>query len=53
MKVAPALAIIVPTSLVLFFNLRKKDVDKIQTENIRDLERRITDLMINQLKEIR
>lgn len=47
------LAIIVPTSLVLFFNLRKKDIDKTQTENIRNLEHRITDLMTNQLKEIR
>jgi len=48
-----SLAIIVPASLILFFNLRKKDVDKAQTDNIRDLERRITDLMTNQLKEIR
>jgi len=48
-----SLAIIVPTSLVLYFNLRKKDVDTTQTDNIRDLERRITDLMSNQLKEIR
>ena len=39
--------------LVLYFNLRKDKVDNTQTEQIRDLERRITDLMIGQLKEIR
>jgi len=32
---------------------RKSKVDQTQTEAIRDLERRLTDVMINQLKEIR
>jgi len=35
------------------FLSRKSKIDKNQTDAIRDLERRITDLMINQLKEIR
>jgi len=38
---------------ILIFWLRKSKIDKIQTDAIRDLERRLTDLMINQLKEIR
>lgn len=38
--------------LILFFN-RKSRVDESQSSAIRDLERRITDLMTNQLKEIR
>lgn len=37
----------------LFFSLKKSRVDQTQTEAIRDLERRLTDLMIGQLKEIR
>ncbi len=35
------------------FLFRKSQTDRIQSEAIRDLERRLTDLMINQLKEIR
>lgn len=35
------------------FLVRKSGVDMAQTDAIRDLERRLTDLMINQLKEIR
>lgn len=46
-------AIIGPLGLILFFNFRKKDVDENQSDKIRDLERRITDLMTGQLKEIR
>lgn len=38
---------------VIFFVARKGRVDKGQSEAIRDLERRLTDLMIDQLKEIR
>lgn len=40
---------------IIFFVFwsRKSKVDEKQTDAIRDLERRITDLMINQLKEIR
>jgi len=37
----------------IFFWSRKSRVDERQSEAIRDLERRITDLMIGQLKEIR
>ncbi|MDD5552151.1 MAG: DNA recombination protein RmuC, partial [Candidatus Pacebacteria bacterium] len=36
----------------LFF-YKKKEVDQTQNEAIKDLERRLTDLMIGQLKEIR
>jgi DNA recombination protein RmuC len=39
--------------LMVVFLLRKSRIDKAQTDAIRDLERRLTDLMINQLKEIR
>ncbi len=38
--------------LVIFF-IRKSKIDERQSDAIRDLERRITDLMISQLKEIR
>ena len=38
---------------IVIFLLRKSKVDQTQSEAIRDLERRITDLMISQLKEIR
>ena len=38
---------------MIFFLLKKSRVDEKQTDSIRDLERRITDLMISQLKEIR
>ena len=36
-----------------FFFWRKISVDKNQSSDIKDLERRLTDLMIGQLKEIR
>jgi len=39
--------------LLIFFLFKKTSVDKTQSDSIRDLERRITDLMIGQLKEIR
>lgn len=38
---------------IFFFWLRKSKVDERQSDSIRDLERRLTDLMISQLKEIR
>jgi DNA recombination protein RmuC len=38
---------------ILFFWLQKSKTDKSQSENIRDLERRLTDLMIGQLKDMR
>lgn len=41
----------VGVAFFLFFN--KTKTDKSQTESIRDLERRITDVMTNQLREIR
>jgi DNA recombination protein RmuC len=37
----------------IVFYLRKSRIDERQSDAIRDLERRITDLMISQLKEIR
>jgi len=46
------LGIIFLVGLVIFL-FRKSGTDKAQSEAIRDLERRLTDLMINQLKEIR
>ena len=39
--------------ILVLFILRKSSVDKVQSDSIRDLERRITDLMIGQLKEMR
>jgi len=47
-----ALILGVALIITLFF-YKKKDVDKTQNEAIKDLERRLTDLMIGQLKEIR
>ncbi|HUW71623.1 MAG TPA: DNA recombination protein RmuC [Candidatus Humimicrobiaceae bacterium] len=44
---------IIIVSALIFSLLRKSNIDKNQSESIRDLERRITDLMIGQLKEIR
>ncbi len=38
---------------LFFYWLKKSRVDKTQSADIRDLERRLTDLMIGQLKEIR
>ena len=38
---------------IWFFYVRKSSIDSKQTEAIRDLERRLTDVMTNQLKEIR
>lgn len=38
---------------LVFFLIRKSNIDKNQSDSIRDLERRITDLMIGQLKEMR
>src|SRR4030042_4961779 len=46
------LGIALAIGLFVFF-LRKSKVDEKQTDSIRDLERRLTDLMIGQLKEIR
>ena len=43
--------IIVGTIVVFLF--RKSKIDKVQNDSIKDLERRLTDLMINQLKEVR
>ncbi len=39
--------------VLIFFLLKKSKVDKVQSDSIKDLERRLTDLMIAQLKEIR
>lgn len=39
--------------IISVFLIRKSRVDRFQTDAIKDLERRITDLMISQLKEIR
>ena len=39
--------------LFFVFFFKKSKIDKTQNEAIRDLERRLTDLMTNQLKEIR
>ena len=46
------LGIALAIGLFAFF-FRKSKVDEKQTDSIRDLERRLTDLMIGQLKEIR
>lgn len=39
--------------IIVFFWFKKSKVDEKQSEAIRDLERRLTDLMISQLKEVR
>jgi len=39
--------------LTTLFLIRKSGIDKQQSDSIKDLERRITDLMIGQLKEVR
>lgn len=44
---------VIAIGVLIFFLMRKSNIDKNQSESIRDLERRITDLMIGQLKEIR
>ena len=38
---------------IIFYSLRKSRIDERQSDNIKDLERRLTDLMTAQLKEIR
>ena len=45
--------IIGATILIALFLSRKSKIDKGQNEAIKDLERRLTDLMMSQLKEIR
>ena len=47
------ISILAGGAAIVIFLSRKSKVDENQTDAIRDLERRITDLMINQLKEIR
>jgi DNA recombination protein RmuC len=39
--------------IILFFLFRKSKIDSSQNEALNNLERRLTDLMLNQLKEIR
>lgn len=48
-----SIAFILIGGVAAFFWFKKSRVDEKQTELIKDLERRITDLMINQLREIR
>src|SRR3989338_795630 len=50
---SPIFIIVILGIVVLFFYLRKAQVDKNQSDAIKDLERRLTDLMIGQLKEIK
>lgn len=45
--------IVIFGGITVFFYTRKSKVDKTQSDLIRDLERRLTDLMIGQLKEMR
>jgi DNA recombination protein RmuC len=47
------IALLMVVGLLIFFLFRKSNVDKTQSDSIRDLERRITDLVIGQLKEMR
>lgn len=47
------LVLVVGVGVAIFFVARRGQIDTRQAESIRDLERRLTDLMINQLKEIR
>ena len=41
------------TGIFIFLNNKKLKIDQTQSNEIRDLERRLTDLMIGQLKEMR
>jgi len=43
---------LVIAGVLFFFLFRKTSVDKAQSDSIRDLERRITDLILGQLKEM-
>ena len=47
-----ALLVVAGAGSVIFY-LKKSQVDKGQSDSIRDLERRLTDLMISQLKEMK
>ncbi|HJN62076.1 MAG TPA: DNA recombination protein RmuC [Candidatus Parcubacteria bacterium] len=47
------LSLIGVVAAFLVFFIKKSSIDRSQTQALRDLERRLTDLMINQLKEIR
>jgi DNA recombination protein RmuC len=47
------IAFLIIIGALIFFVLRKSNIDKTQSNSIKDLERRITDLMIGQWKEIR
>ena len=47
-----ALLVVAGAGSVIFY-LKKSQTDKSQSDSIRDMERRLTDLMIGQLKEIR
>ncbi len=46
------IGIFISIAFYIFFN-RKSKIDEKQTEAIKDLERRLTDILMNQLKEIR
>jgi DNA recombination protein RmuC len=48
-----ALLVAAGVGIVIFFVSKKSRIDEGQTEAIRDLERRLTDLMLRQLREIR
>jgi len=48
-----AFFVVLIVGIIGFFWLRKSRVDEKQSDAIRDLERRLTDVMIGQLKEIR
>ena len=47
-----ALMLLIALAILVFF-IKKTNIDTKQSETIRDLERRLTDLMISQMKEIR
>ena len=53
MKIVLSLFFVIIAMAAGFFVWRKLNVDKNQSDDIRDLERRLTDFMTNQLKEIR
>ena len=48
-----SIVVVVGTVGIVAFFIRKSRLDDKQSDSIRDLERRLTDLMIGQLKEIR
>ncbi len=53
LSIAIAFIVGAGAALIIFYIYAKSKTDRVQNESIRDLERRLTDLMRDQMKEIR